>query len=371
MGEANTPGSGNQTGAAAPVLHVAPSPHVKDPSQSTRRMMLDVLIGLSPLAIASVLVFRWFAVWQMAVCVVSAVVTEAVLVKLRGRRSTVGDLSAVVTGLILALSLPGTTPVYVAVIAAAAGIAIGKFIFGGLGHNIFNPAMVGRAFVMVSFAWALGAGAYVASEKSSMNWLADLPGGQSAAITQATPMTEYKAEEGATPVVPSVSRLFWGNTNGSLGETSAIACLIGGAYLLIRRAASWRLPAGALVGLAGAGLLRSFGASSALAGLVLTGQFAQAAEQLSTHWTLVHEILGGAFLFGALFIITDPVSTPITRGGRWAFGIGYGVLVVLLRSMSVYPEGVMYAVLLMNCVAPLLNRWTIPRPVGGPVPAGK
>lgn len=314
------------------VLEVAPGPHISHAAMTTRRMMLDVIIALVPIMTVALAVFRMYAVRQLAMCVVSCVAAEILFESMRRRRPRIDNLSAVVTGLILALSLPGTAPWYVAVVGSAAAIGLGKAVFGGLGQNIFNPAMVGRAFVMICFASAMGATAYQDAD-SHVD-----------AITQATPMTALEQ----TGEAASLTKLFVGNTNGSLGETSALACLIGGLYLLIRRSAAWQIPAGVLL------------ATAALAGL-------QNVLNPDAAWTAIHHLMGGALLFGAFYIATDPVSSPITPKGRFIFGLGVGALVMLLRVFSGYPEGVMFAVLLMNSVTPLINRWTIPRPVGGPV----
>jgi len=317
-------------------VHVAPAPHVVRCDLTTRRMMLDVLIALVPVVGVSVYVFRAYAVRQLAVCIASCVVAEWVFAAMRRRRASIGDFSAVVTGSILALSLPGTAPWYVGVIGSFAAIGIGKAVFGGVGQNLFNPAMVGRAFVMIAFPAALGASGYVLANSSVE------------AITQATPMTAYK-QMGETT---SLGALLLGTTNGSLGETSAIACLIGGLYLCIRRTASWEIPAGAIV---------AVGIFAGLANLA----------DLESQWTVLHHLLGGALLFGAFFIATDPVSSPLTPKGKWIFGAGIGAFVMLIRTFSGYPEGVMFSVLVMNSVVPLINRWTIPRPVGGPVREGR
>ncbi len=250
--------------------------------------------------------------------------------KMRGRPSTLKDGSAIVTGVILAMSLPGTAPWYVGTIAAFVAIGIGKIIFGGVGMNLFNPAMVGRAFVMISFAGALAASGFE-DVRSAVD-----------AISQATPMNAYKMNG----VVAPLTDLFWGTTNGSLGETSALACLLGGFYLVIRRTASWEIPAGLLVAV-----------------LVLGGVADLAGP--ADGWTVLHHILGGSLLFGAFFIATDPVSSPLTPKGKFIFGLGTGMLIMLLRFFSGYPEGVMFAVLLMNALTPLINRWTIPTPFGG------
>jgi electron transport complex protein RnfD len=315
--------------AETPVFHVSSSPHLSSTSNSTRRMMLDVLIALMPVVIVALYIFRMYALKQLAICVGSCLVAEALFVKMRGKSFSLNDYSAAITGVILALSLPGTAPWYVGVIAAFVAIGIGKVLFGGLGMNIFNPAMVGRAFVMISFATALGASGYI-DARSAVD-----------AITQATPLTVFKQTGVTTPLWS----LFTGMTNGSLGETSALACLIGGIYLCIRRTASWEIPAGVL------------SAVLVLGGIVNI-------VDMKAPWTVVHHLSGGALLFGAFFIATDPVTSPLTPKGKFVFGAGVGALVMLLRVFSGYPEGVMFAVLLMNAVTPLINRWTVPRPLG-------
>jgi electron transport complex protein RnfD len=297
---------------------------------TTHNMMRDVLIAFGPVVFAAVYYFRWLAVKQLLICVIASLVAEAIFTRMRTRPLCLGDLSAVVTGAILGLSLPATAPWYVGCIGAVVAMGIGKMVFGGLGMNIFNPAMVGRAFVMIAFAGNLAASGYIDSASG-----VDI-------LTRATPLTAYQ-QTGATT---AMNLLFWGHTNGSLGETSALACLLGGLYLCFRRVASWEIPAGVLIS------------------VVIISGLANLAN-LSNPWTALHHLLGGALLFGAFFIATDPVTSPLTAKGKWIFGVGIGALVMLLRLLSGYPEGVMFAVLLMNAVTPLINRWTIPRPFGG------
>ncbi len=313
-----------------PVIHVSPSPHLVQTATSTQRMMVDVLIGLAPVTAMSLFFFREYALFQLVVCLGSCIVAEQLFVKMRRRSSTLMDCSAIVTGVILALSLPGTAPWYVGVVASFVAIGIGKIVFGGMGMNLFNPAMVGRAFVMISFA-----GAMAASGFEEVNGTVD-------AISQATPMNAHQMNGVVTPL----AALFWGTTNGSLGETSALACLLGGLYLVIRRTASWEIPAGMLIA------------------VLFLGGVADLAD-VSKDWTVLHHILGGSLLFGAFFIATDPVTSPLTSKGKFIFGLGVGVLTMVLRLFSGYPEGVMFAVLFMNAVTPLINRWTIPTPFGG------
>jgi len=323
----------NQPGAPAPsaaAIHVAPAPHVFSTRLTTRVMMRDVLIALTPVIFAALYFFEWLAVKQLLISTVACMAAEAVFSRMRQRPIRLDDLSALVTGFILGLSLPATAPWYVGCVGAAVAMGIGKMVFGGLGMNIFNPAMVGRAFVMIAFAGDLAASGYVT------------PGTGVDIISQATPLTAFKQAGMATPL----GLLFWGQTNGSLGETSAIACMLGGVYLCARRTASWEIPAGVLA-----------------SAMIIAGSYN--IFHSADAWTMLHHLLGGALLFGAVYIATDPVSSPLTPKGKWIYGAGIGALVMLLRLYSGYPEGVMFAVLLMNAVTPLINRWTIPRPFGG------
>lgn len=321
----NTP----QESESRPSFQTTVSPHLSNAAFTTRRMMIDVLIALLPLIGVSIYVFKLYAVKQLAICLVSCLAAEALFTRMRGKPVTLTDFSAAITGIILALSLPGTAPWYVGVIASGIGIGIGKVIFGGLGMNIFNPAMVGRAFVMISFAGSMAASGYLDAA------------GTVDAVTKATPLTAFKQEGIITPLL----NLIIGNTNGSLGEVSAIACLIGGIFLCLRRTASWEIPAGVIA------------ATIVLGGIAdMTGA--------ASDWTVWHHLCGGALLFGAFYIATDPVTSPLTPKGKFIFGIGVGGLIMLLRLFSGYPEGVMFAVLFMNALTPLINRWTIPEPFG-------
>jgi len=313
-----------------PAIHVAPSPHVSNMTMTTRGMMLDVLIALVPVVAAAMLFFGLLAAKQLLICVITSMAAEALFTRMRQRPFSLMDLSAVVTGLILGLSLPATAPWYVGCIGAVVAVGIGKIVFGGLGMNIFNPAMVGRAFVMIAFAGSMAASGYV------------LPGESVDALSQATPLTAFKQ----SGVVAPLSSLIWGSVNGSLGETSMLACLLGGIYLCFRRAASWEIPAGVLLSVL------------CIAGVVNL-------SNLGTAWSVLHELASGSLLFGAFYIATDPVTSPLTSRGKWIYGVGIGAIIMLLRLFSGYPEGVMFAVLLMNAVTPLINRWNIPRPFGG------
>lgn len=310
-------------------INVASSPHLVSSAMTTQSMMIDVLISLTPVILMSVYVFHWYAIKQLLICTVSCLAAEALFTRMRNRPFSLLDYSALITGIIIAFSMPGTAPWFVSVIASFVAIGIGKSVFGGLGMNIFNPAMVGRAFVMIAFAGYLAASGYEAA------------GSIVDAVTQATPMDMFKQ----SGVVPSLSALFWGNTNGSLGETSALACIIGGVYLCIRRTASWEIPLSIIL------------TAAALGGI-------QQIANPDSGWTVLHHLFGGSLLFGAFFIATDPVTSPLTSKGKFIFGVGVGAIIMLLRIFSGYPEGVMFAILLMNALTPLINRWNIPKPLG-------
>jgi electron transport complex protein RnfD len=293
-------------------------------------MMRDVLIALAPVILAALYFFRWGALKQLLICTLACILAEALFTRMRSRPLALTDLSAMVTGIILGLSLPATAPWYIGSIAGIVAMGIGKMVFGGLGMNIFNPAMVGRAFVMIAFAGDLAASGYIDTV------------GSVDALSQATPLTAFQQAATTTPL----GLLFLGKVNGSIGETSALAGLLGGLWLCLRRVASWEIPVGIL--------------SSTLVIAGCVNLF-----DLTSPWTVFHHLLAGALLFGAFFIATDPVTSPLTAKGKWIFGIGIGTLVMVLRMLSGYPEGIMFAVLLMNALTPLINRWTIPRPFGG------
>lgn len=324
-----------------PVLQAASSPHLAT-ARTTRGAMVDVLIALLPVLAAAIWLFGSAALLQVGLAVAACLGGEVIFTRMRGRRATLGDGSAAVTGVILGLSLPWSAPWYVAVIGGLAAIGLGKVVYGGLGQNLFNPAMVGRAFVMIAFSQALGGGAFVDPE--SMN----------AIITQATPLSLAKAS-GETGV--SSLSLLLGTHNGCLGESSIVACLLGAAWLLLRRTADWRIPVGILVTVAVLGAFGNLAGEELLARLPVLGV------------PVADQMLSGALVFGAVYIATDPVSSPLTKRGLWIYAIGIGALVWLLRMFSGYPEGLMFAVLMMNGLTPLLNRWTVPTPVGGPLPA--
>jgi electron transport complex protein RnfD len=331
-------------------ITVSPSPHISK-SMSTRSVMVDVVIGMIPAMVMAAFYFRVRAFILIPVCIISCIVAELLCNLIRKKLNpteSIGDFSAVVTGIILALSLPPALPVWAAVIGSAFSIVIGKMVFGGLGANTFNPAMVGRTFLTASFGmlmttWMVPATIDPATPKISADSLTD-------ARTQATPLAwskqSIKSKSRAQIVNDQLHAAFLGTTGGCLGETSAIALIIGGIYLLIRKTISIHIPL--------AVLLSAF-VFATIAYLINP----QAYMSPLTHLT------AGGMLICAFFIATDPVTAPLTTRGMWLFGIGVGALTMLIRIVGEYPEGVMYAVLLMNAVTPLIDKMFKLVPAGG------
>nr|PZN72193.1 MAG: Na+-transporting NADH:ubiquinone oxidoreductase subunit D [Bacillota bacterium] len=315
-------------------LMVASSPHLWA-GVSTRHIMRDVLIALTPAALGAVCFFGWRAAATIALSVGTAALTEWACCRLAGKPSTLGDGSALVTGLLLALTLPPASPLWLPVLGAAFAIAVVKAAFGGLGHNFVNPALAARAFLLASFPAAM------------TTWTSPFD-----AVTTATPLAvlprPFDPEVLAGPL-PSYRALFLGTVGGSLGETSALLLLIGAAYLLARRVIDWRIPAGFL-------------GTLAVLSWILGGQ-----GGLFTGDPLYHVLAGGAIL-GAFFMATDYVTIPITPQGRWIFAVGCGLITVLIRLYGGYPEGVLFAILLMNVATPLIDRFIVPAPFGGVKP---
>ena len=352
-------------------ITVSPAPHISE-KRSTRGVMLDVIIGLAPAMAAAVWFFRLQAVWVLAACIISCVVSEWVCNIIRKKPTSVGDLSAVLTGVILALSLPPTIPLWIPVLGGAFAIVITKMLFGGLGCNVFNPAMAARVFLAASFGtlmttWTvpatLGPVQYRWQEAKVLATVhaENVYEGseEEVALTQATPLAWSKsaqkvdttvAQTQATPLVGElkwmVKPAFYGGVSGCLGETSALALLIGGAYLLIRRTITFHIPAAVLI------------ASAAFAGisnLISPENYADP----------VFHLFSGGMLICAFFIATDPVTAPLSAKGMWIFGAGVGALIMLIRLVGEYPEGVMYAVLIMNAITPLIYRACKLVPAGG------
>ena len=317
-------------------LLVSPSPHFQNPT-TTQVLMNDVLIALAPATLVSLLFYGWNALLLLLVCVITCVGCEYLIEKyLRGRE--IPCISAtVVTGVLLALNLPPAAPWWVAFVGSLAAIGIAKMCFGGLGQNIFNPAIFGRVFLLVSFpvamtTWSAPAG-WVADAFSGATPLAQINEG----LRQGIPASEIVAENGL-----SGWHAFFGATGGSVGEVSALALLIGFVYLLVRRVIKPTIPV-AILGTV----------------VVLTSIFSLANPARFTG--PMFNLLSGGLLLGAIFMATDYVTSPMTNLGMIIYGVLIGLLTVLIRYFGSYPEGVSFAILIANITVPLLNKYCKPK----------
>lgn len=299
-------------------LFVTPSPHITS-GRTTAKIMRDVVIALVPALIASVVFFGPRALLVEAVCAVSCVLFEYLIRLLMKRSNTISDWSAVVTGLLLAYNLPVTIPLWMAVLGSFFSIVVVKQLFGGIGQNFANPAITGRIFLFVSFAGAM------------TTWTAPFAYlGNVDAVSTATPLTDLASA--------NTLNLFLGNVPGCLGETSALALLIGGVYLVIRRVISPAIP---LMYLGTVFVLSAcFGADP------------------------VKELFAGGLMLGAIFMATDYSTSPTTLKGKLIFGFGCGLITICIRMFGNYPEGTSFAILFMNVVCPLIDRWTKTKPFG-------
>lgn len=295
-------------------LMLSPSPQIRT-ATTTQRIMLDVIIALIPACIAAVVYFGAGSLLTMALCIGSCVGFEALFQKCAGRQITINDLSAFLTGLLLALNLPPNTPWYVPVCGSAFAIIVAKQFFGGIGQNFVNPALAGRCFLLISFPVVM------------TSFIAPFAGPD--AVTSATPLAALN--EGTVPLVSDWD-LFIGNVGGSIGETSALALLIGWAYLLIRKVISFRIPA------------------------VYMGTVVVFTLLLGQPDRILFNLFAGGLMLGAIFMATDYVSAPMKPKAQIVYAVGCGVITMVIRMWGGYPEGVSFSILFMNLVAPLLDR---------------
>jgi Na+-translocating ferredoxin:NAD+ oxidoreductase subunit D len=327
--------------SSEPRLELAASPHVHT-ADSTERIMWTVAASLFPVVMASFWFFGISALLVVSAAVAGTLVTE----RLTGPPSTLRDGSAIITGLLLGLTLPPGFPLWMAFTGGVVAIGFGKVIFGGLGQNVFNPALVGRAFLQAAFPAAITTWPAMGGSRLTLqgdNFALPLMSPRVDALTEATPLGLMKFEQvGTDPMA-----LLLGTTGGSLGETSALLILVCGAYLAWKRYLDWRIP------------VSIFATVAALSGLLWMLNPERYADPLFM-------LLSGGLVLGAVYMATDMVTSPVTRAGAWIFGAGIGALVVLIRTWGGLPEGVMYAILLMNAMVPFINRATRPRVFGTP-----
>lgn len=315
-------------------LIVSSSPHISG-KQTTSSIMRDVLIALIPALIAGVIVFGLRALILVIVSVLSSVLFESLWNLGFKKENTVSDLSACVTGALLAMILPVNTPLWIPVVGSFFAIIIVKQLFGGLGQNFANPALLGRAFLLAS--WPVLTTVFV-NTNEALPLFASVE--MTDAITSATPLNLMKASGEATPYLS----LFLGNVSGCIGETSALAILIGGLYLVIRRVINLYAPL-------------SYILSCALFGFIMGYNGAFTGDALFT-------ILSGGIMFGGFFMITDYVTTPTTKKGQVICGIIAGFITILIRVKGGYPEGVTYAILFINIITPLIDKYISPKKYG-------
>jgi electron transport complex protein RnfD len=330
---------------------ISPSPHVHS-GDSIGRNMYGVLVALVPAFLVSLYCFGLGALAVTATSVASCVLFEYLIRKFVFRKeSTVGDGSAILTGVLLAFNLPSNLPAWIIVIGALAAIGIGKMSFGGLGNNIFNPALVGRVFLLISFPAQMTV------------W----------PVAGAFPMTYLDAQTGATTLslihfsndFASAGNAALGMTGGSLGEISEAALLLGFAYLLYRKIITWHIPVAVL------GTVAVFTGLLFAGNMIYSCQTADVAPDLQTliasakaYNPLIHLTSGGLML-GAVFMATDYVTSPMSKKGMAVYGIGIGVITVLIRAYGSYPEGMSFAILIMNALTPLINTYIKPKHFGG------
>ena len=326
-------------------------------AMTTPKAMRDVIYALLPVTVAAVWFFGLSAILVLLTSILGAVAAEWLFSSRQGSAVGAGhagdkrghsllDGSGLLTGLLLGLTLPPGLPLWMAFLGGFAGIALGKVIWGGLGHNLFNPALLGRAFLLATFpiamtTWTPAAPGAGFLDINPGNLALPFMQAQVDAMTGATPLGMFKFEQEATPL----AALMLGNTGGSLGETSGVLLVLGGLYLWMRRDFDWRIPVSILLTVA---------VFSACLGLFDAERFP----------TPLFSVFSGGLLLGAIYMATDPVTSPVTPKGAWVFGIGVGVLVMLIRVFGGLPEGVMYAILLMNAATPLIDRYTQPRVFG-------
>lgn len=315
---------------------ITSSPHIKS-KEDTQSIMLDVLLALLPSLCVSTYVFGLRAILMTAVSVVACMLFEAAYDKIVGKPNTVMDLSAAVTGVLLAFVVPVTLPYWMLIIGDGIAIIVAKCLFGGLGKNFMNPALIGRAFLLAS--WPVAMTTWVAARgQVGLFSNPDL-------TSTATPMAIIKGS--AEGDLPSVAGMFLGLCGGSMGEVSAIALLVGGVYLLIRKVITIHIPAAYILTVA-----------------VLT--FIFPAGDLSRLDSMLYGIFGGGLMLGAIFMATDYSTTPVSKKGQIIFGIGCGLLTVMIRYFGGYPEGVCYSILLMNTTVWLIDKYTRPTKFGAP-----
>ena len=319
-------------------LIASSSPHIRS-NEDTRSIMLDVIIALMPALIMGIYVFGWRALTVTLVSVAACVVWEWLYRKAMKKTNSIGDLSAVVTGILLAFVCPVQIPYWMIIIGAFFSIVLVKQLYGGIGCNFLNPALAGRAILLASYASVMAGNWVKVGEKALV------VGSNADIVTAATPMMLMKegTEEAFTTLISnySIGDMFLGKVGGSLGEVSALCLLVGGIYLLIRKVISWQIPV-AYIGTVA--ILTLIAAPAGIDGV----QY------------MLYNVFGGGLMLGAIFMATDYATSPVTKLGQAIFGIGCGLITVFIRRFGSYPEGVCYSIMIMNCTTWLLDKYVRP-----------
>lgn len=319
------------------MLRIASSPHIRSPI-TTRSIMLSVIVALVPAGVFGVVHFGVHALYLILAAVASAVAWEALMQRALKKSVTIDDMSAVVTGLLLAYNLPSTAPIWLAVVGSGIAIVLVKQIFGGLGKNFMNPAAAARAILLTSWVGLMSGTVF--DVPGIMPQLTDAVSSATDAISAATPLLA------ADPSPYSLSALFLGTIPGTIGEVSKICLLAGGTLLIAIRVINWRVP----VAMLGTAFVLFWIASGRLVGTVDSA---------------VYQLLSGGLMLGALFMATDYATSPVSPMGKILFGVGCGALVFTIRRLNPnYPEGASYAILIMNCVTPMIDKYVRPRVYG-------
>ncbi|MDA3799198.1 MAG: RnfABCDGE type electron transport complex subunit D [Kiritimatiellae bacterium] len=317
---------------------VSSSPHVHS-GASIHGIMRDVVIAMVPTFIAAIIFFGLNALILTATCVISCVFFEYLSRRIMKRNNTINDLSAVITGVLLAFNLPPTFPIWMAVVGSFVAIVIAKQLFGGLGYNPFNPALAGRLFLFLSFAFAMSGDWTPWSYINTENIVA---------TTSATPLGMLQESTGSIAFLSNnsnIMNMFLGKVNGCIGEVSALALILGGLYLLWRKVITWHIP---------------------VAYIGTVAVFATILYMIdpSTNASPLFHLFSGGLMLGAIFMATDMVTSPTDRSGMLVFGIGCGLLTMIIRKWGAYPEGVSFSIFIMNATTPLINRVCKPRVFG-------
>lgn len=325
-------------------IYVSTSPFLHG-SESTPRIMKEVIITLIPMMLASFYFFGLAAIMVTFSAIAGCLITEYIFDGSAKKGESLKDGSALLTGILLALCLPPGFPLWMAFVGGIVAIGMGKMIWGGLGQNVFNPALVGRAFLQAAFPTAITTWTLPNLEfwslKGTNSAIPFYIGENVDAVSAATPLAQMKFEHTSTPVF----ELLLGNTGGSLGETSAVLFILAGIYMIVRKIIDWRIPA-----------------SIILTVFLFSGLFYLINPEIYPSPTFM--LLSGGLMLGTFYMATDLVTSPLTPKGIWWYGFGIGILVVTIRIWGGLPEGVMYAILLMNAATPLLNRATKIKPYG-------